>query len=119
MLHLVTKPYPVKSNGQIDEDGLFKAIVGKLKMPLSEYEYFKENYTFYELGLLLESHVTEQRDFFELMAFSFSIGYAQAKTGKEIKMFADEGKGEKVNKVSSDQRKDTLDFLSSNFNQNN
>ena len=48
---------------------------------------------------------------------SVSVGYAQAKTGKEIKMFKEEGKGEKVNKVSEDTRKETLDFLSSNFAQ--
>lgn len=84
-------------------------------MSLTEYQTLMEEYSFHHFNLLIEGYSEERKDFFSTLAFSVSVGYAQAKTGKEIKMFKEEGKGEKVNKVSADKRKETIDFLSSNF----
>ena len=100
------QPLPVKSNGQIDDDELFKLAITKLKMSLSEYQNLLEEYTFHHFNLLIEGYKEERKDFFTTLAMSVSVGYAQAKTGKEIKMFKEEGKGEKVQKVSADKRKE-------------
>ena len=90
-------------------------IVLKFRMPISEYELFMENYSFHHFALLVDSHNKDRIEFFETMAMTVSVGYGQARTGKEIKMFRKEGEGEKVKKVSAEKREETMDFLNSSF----
>lgn len=58
-------------------------------MPITEYEYFMDNYSFHHLDLLLKQFYEDQQEETELMELAVMYGYASArsKNGKLIKIF--------------------------------
>lgn len=80
---MVTLPCPQQSNGFIDEEEVFKLVIGTLKLPLS----YLDELVPYEIGWLIENHDEKEKEHYELISYAFRVGYVSAKEGKYIPLF--------------------------------
>lgn len=69
--------------------------------------------TLSELMLLLEQHLADEREYFEMTAYAVATGYASARKGKMLKMFKDESKT--VGHVTEEKKREDTDYLNSLF----
>lgn len=114
LLHSVRMPYPVrKSDGFIDSDEVFKWAIYRLKIPINHYDEFLEKYSFFEFGLLVDAYFEDKKDYFEGNSYAFRVGYYNAKTGKNIKLYEDNNKQTK--QATEKERQETLDYLDQMF----
>jgi hypothetical protein len=113
-------PYPLKSNGFIDEEKLFKLVVGTLKIcSFLDYESFLEDFfPSKEFGWLIEHHYEAEREHYDMLSNVVMFGYASAKKGKKIEMF-EKKKGTKFGVITPEQKKADFDYLDSIFNNPN
>ncbi|WP_026565879.1 hypothetical protein [Bacillus sp. UNC41MFS5] len=112
-------PSPLKSNGFIDEEKLFKLVVGTLKIcSFLDYESFLEDFIpSKEFEWMIEHHYEAQREHYDMLSNVVAFGYASAKKGKKIEMF--EKKQEtKFGFITPEQKKADFDYLDSIFNNN-
>ena len=86
-------------------------------MPISEYEYFIENYSFNHLELLMDQFEDEQREATELMEIAVMYGYASAKSknGKLIKIFEKPKESKEMNLVEIEEVKKDKSYLQNTF----
>ena len=109
---MVRRLYPVKNNGLIDLDEIFKWVVYRFKIPFSQYEEFIQEYSFVEFHLLLEAHTEDKKDYFENIATATKIGFYNANTGKNVKMFED---NKKEIQTTHEDKQATLEYLNEIF----
>lgn len=94
---------PVKSDGFIDYDAIFKLVVGKLKLPTSSLG----DLTVHEIGLLSEQHQDDLQDHYEMVAIAFQLGFVNANTkGKNKTLFNKKSSKSNKNKKSNKEEKD-------------
>lgn len=105
-------PYPTKRNNFIDEDELYKIVVGKLKLS----EDFLEHSTPRQLGLLLQSHHQEQEEHYEMISYAFKVAYVSAKDGKNRTLFEKKNSNQNE-KTSKEEKEETLKYLDEVFNE--
>lgn len=82
--------------------------MGRLGWSPSEYYESTPN----EIYLAITGKEEADRDFFELMAHTISVGYARTQTKKKIELFE---KKSKVGNIDQDRKKKELDFLQEEF----
>jgi hypothetical protein len=113
---LAILPCPQNKQGFIDEEELFKLVVGTLKLcSLTEFESYMEDVQPFQVGLLLSNHNEKQKEHYEMMAYAFQIGYYKAKTGKKIDMFQKESKA-KTERITTEQKQEDFKALDEIFN---
>jgi len=96
----------------IDLDEIFKWVVYRFKIPFSQYEEFIQEYSFVEFHLLLEAHTEDKKDYFENIATATKIGFYNANTGKNVKMFED---NKKEIQTTHEDKQATLEYLNEIF----
>ncbi|WP_404354631.1 hypothetical protein [Exiguobacterium aurantiacum] len=82
--------------------------MGRLGWSPSEYYESTPN----EIHLAFSGKEEADRDFFELMAHTISVGYARTQTKKKIELFE---KKSTVGKIDKARKKQELDFLQEEF----
>ncbi|MCD4839728.1 hypothetical protein LRS37_12800 [Neobacillus sedimentimangrovi] len=103
-------PFPLKSNGFLDEEGIFKLVIGTFRLPL----HYLEELTPQEIGWLRESHLEREKEKYEMIAYAFQVGYYRAKTGKKVEMFKKANKS-KVGTITKEEKQKELDILNKLF----
>jgi len=76
-------------------------MVGTLRLSLNDLE----NMTFQELGWLLENHHEQEKNRYELLAHTISVGYARTQTKKKISLFTENRNTEKGFKLITKEEK--------------
>lgn len=75
-------PYPLTSNGYIDEAEVFYLIVGLLKLPIDSLNDLTPEQFFW----LLKGYARDKQEKYELIAYAVQVGYVRA-NGKRVEMF--------------------------------
>ena len=105
-------PYPLTSDGFIDERFIFSFVVGTLKLPMAVLDEL----TLEQFSWLYEHHMQTKKEEYELLAHVVSVGYTRTQTKKRIKLFADEGKKQnRVGKITKDEKAAKLAQLNAIF----
>lgn len=115
-VHLAILLCPQKSNGFIDEEELFAIIVGTLKLcTITDYENFIEETQPFVVGLLLNNHIGEQKDHYEMLAQAVRIGTVSAQKGKHIPMFKKQENQVKTQKTTTEEKQQMFAELDNIF----
>jgi hypothetical protein len=115
LVHLETQRHPVNKQGFIDENELFKLVVGTLKLcPVYEYEMFMDDIQPFQIGLLLDNHTDNKKEHYEMVSYAFRVGYISAKKGKSIPLF-EKQQANKVSKVTKEQKENEFAELNAIF----
>jgi len=87
-------------------------VIGTFRLPLN----YLDELTFAELGWLVENHLDQEQQHYEILAHVVSVGYARTQTKKKIKLFQEEKKHRpKTQKISKEERLQKLTELEDIF----
>ena len=68
------------------------------------------------IGLLLENHYEKEKEKYEMIAYSFQVGYARVKTGKKIELFDKPQQEEAMRtRITKEQKEQELAYLFDKF----
>ena len=95
-------------DGKVEWEDLFSLAVGRLGWSPSEFYESTPN----EIYLAVTGREAADRDFFELMAHTISVGYARTQTKKKIELFE---KKSKIGNIDPERKKKELAFLQEGF----
>ncbi|MGB3160393.1 MAG: hypothetical protein WBA84_04005 [Carnobacterium sp.] len=107
----MAKRFPVNKQGFIDEKMLYKIVYVTLKLPLGSLDDLIAE----EIEWLLQGYQEEQKQFYEMLAYSFRAGYISANNGKPIQLFEDGSKKNESKKITKSQKENELEALKNLF----
>lgn len=90
---------------------LYKVVYVTLKLPFGSLDDLVAE----EIEWLLEGHQEEQKQYFEMLAYSVRAGYVSANNGKPIMLFEDDSKKNTPKKITKEQKENELEALDNLF----
>lgn len=102
----------------IDEQAIYYFLVKEIGMsPCNDMDDYIDDMGFKKFGWLWDAHHDRQREFFETMASTISVGYARTQTKKKIDLFEPSTVKSNggVSKITQEQHNDELTALQDRF----
>lgn len=88
------------------------SLLVSLKQPYNMAKEMLEELTFSELNKLLEDHIDQEKNNYEMIAVAVRVGYYNAKQGKDQKLFEN---AKKVGEISREEKENDLNYLKGKF----
>jgi len=107
LLRLTSQQFPVTEEGFIDKIELYKLAYGKLELPWGTLDEM----TFWEFSSIFMGRLEAEKEEMENLAHVVRAGVVSAMNGKEINLFEDNKKQATSDRITKEQREDTLNEL--------